>query len=139
MAPRLMTLSGRTPIFRRKLPASDRGSSRRTFSPLGSGEEDADWWYEEKARAAWLAYRIGIQRSAEKELAALASTLQARIIKAIDGLAAEARPNGCRKLSEAKNAYRIRARKYRIIYEIYDEILVVIVIRVAHRREVHRD
>jgi mRNA-degrading endonuclease RelE of RelBE toxin-antitoxin system len=55
-----------------------------------------------------LAYRIEIQRSAEKELAALASTLQARIIKAIDGLAAEARPNGCQKLSEAKNAYRIQ-------------------------------
>jgi mRNA interferase RelE/StbE len=75
-----------------------------------------------------LAYRIEIQRSAEKELAALASTLQARIIKAIDGLAAEARRNGCRKLSEAKNVYRIRAGKYRILYEIYDEILVVIVI-----------
>jgi mRNA interferase RelE/StbE len=86
-----------------------------------------------------LAYRIEIQRSAEKELAVLASTLQARIFKAIDGLAADPRPNGCKKLSGAKNAYRVRVGEYRIVYEIYDGVLVVIIIRVAHRREVYRD
>lgn len=86
-----------------------------------------------------MAYRIEIQRSAEKELAALSSTLQARIFKAIDGLVTEPRPNGCKKLSGGKNAYRIRVGEYRIVYEIYDGVLVVIVIRVAHRREVYRD
>jgi mRNA interferase RelE/StbE len=80
-----------------------------------------------------LAYRIEIQRSAEKELAVLASTLQARIFKAIDGLAADPRPNGCKKLSGAKNAYRVRVGEYRIVYEIYDGVLVVIIIRVAYR------
>lgn len=86
-----------------------------------------------------MAFRIEVQRSAEKELAALSSTLQARIIKAIDGLAGDPRPNGCKKLSGAKNAYRVRVGEYRIVYEIYDGVLVIIVIRVAHRREVYRD
>ena len=86
-----------------------------------------------------MAYRIEIQRSAEKEFAALSSTLQARIFKAIDGLVTEPRPNGCKKLSGAKNAYRLRVGENRIVYEIYDGVLVVIVIRVAHRREVYRD
>jgi mRNA interferase RelE/StbE len=86
-----------------------------------------------------LAYRIEVQRSAEKELAALSSALQARIIKAIDGLAGDPRPNGCKKLSGSKNAYRVRVGEYRIVYEIYDGVLVVIVIRVAHRRQVYRE
>ncbi len=86
-----------------------------------------------------MAYRIEIQRSAEKELAALSSTLQARIFKAIDGLVTDPRPIGCKKLSGAKNAFRIRVGEYRIVYEIYDGVLVVIVIRIAHRREVYRD
>ena len=86
-----------------------------------------------------MAYRVEIQRSAEKELAALSSTIRTRIFKTIDGLALEPRPNGCKKLSGVKNAYRVRVGEYRIVYEIYDAVLVVIVIRVAHRREVHRD
>jgi mRNA interferase RelE/StbE len=80
-----------------------------------------------------------VQRSAEKELAALSSTLQTRIIKVIDGLAVDPRPNGCKKLSGSKNAYRVRVGEYRIVYEVYDGVLVVIVVRVAHRREVYRD
>jgi mRNA interferase RelE/StbE len=80
-----------------------------------------------------------VQRSAEKELAALSSIFQARIIKAIDGLAEDPRPNGCKKLSGSKNAYRVRVGEYRIVYEVYDGVLVVIVIRVAHRREVYRE
>lgn len=86
-----------------------------------------------------MAYQVEIQRSAEKELAALPSNLQARIFKAIDGLATDPRPNGCKKLSGSKNAYRVRVGEYRIVYEIYDGVLVVIVIRVAHRRDVYRD
>lgn len=80
-----------------------------------------------------------MQRSAEKELTALSSTLQARIIKAIEGLAAEPRPNGCKKLTGSKNAYRVRVGDYRIVYEIYDGILLVVVVRVANRREVYRN
>ncbi len=79
-----------------------------------------------------------MQRSAEKELSALSSTLQARIIKAIDGLAADPRPNGCKKLTCSKNAYRVRVGDYRIVYENYDGVLLVVVIRVANRREVYR-
>jgi mRNA interferase RelE/StbE len=80
-----------------------------------------------------------VQRSAGKELAALSSTIQARIVKAIDGLAVDPRPYGCKKLTGSKNAYRVRVGEFRIVYEIYDGVLVVIAIRVAHRREVYRD
>jgi mRNA interferase RelE/StbE len=84
-----------------------------------------------------LAYRVEIQRSAEKELAALPSPVQARIIKAIDGLVKTPRPDGCKRLA-GKNAYRVRIGEYRIVYEIYDKVLVVIVVRIAHTRDAYR-
>ena len=48
------------------------------------------------------------------------------------------RPSGCKKLSATENAYRIRVGDYRVLYEIQDRRLVVLVVRVAHRREVYR-
>jgi mRNA interferase RelE/StbE len=57
---------------------------------------------------------------------------------AIDALAGNPRPAGYKKL-KSRNAYRIRVRDYRIIYEIYDKQVMVLVIRIRHRREVYRD
>jgi mRNA interferase RelE/StbE len=57
---------------------------------------------------------------------------------AIDALAGNPRPPGYKKLKD-RNAYRIRVRDYRIIYEIYDKQVMVLVIRIRHRREVYRD
>ena len=60
-----------------------------------------------------------------------------RIKVRIDELAHNPRPQGVKKLSGAESLYRIRVGDYRIIYEIQDKALVVLVVKVAHRREAY--
>ena len=84
------------------------------------------------------AYRILLERAAEKSLARLAPALHNRIIKAIQALSTNPRPSGSRKLSGSENDWRIRVGDYRVIYEIADEIRVVRVNRIRHRRDVYR-
>ncbi len=83
-------------------------------------------------------YRVLLERSAEKGLSQLSSETHDRVIVAIQALATNPRPPGCRKLSGSKNDRRIRLGDYRVIYEIADEIRVVRINRVRHRREVYR-
>jgi mRNA interferase RelE/StbE len=83
-------------------------------------------------------YRLLLERAAEKDLVRLPSDIHDRIIKAIQGLATNPRPSGCRKLAGSKNDWRIRVSDYRVIYEIADVIRVVRINRVRHRREVYR-
>ncbi len=64
--------------------------------------------------------------------------LRRRIAAAIDGLAPDPRPEGCAKLAGAGDAYHIRVGDYRIVYQIFDRVLVVHFIRVTHRKDVYR-
>ena len=85
-------------------------------------------------------YTVEILRRAEKALRALTDRkLYLRIREVIDALAVEPRPHGCTKLSGAKNIYRVRVGDYRIIYQIEDDRLLVLVAEIGHRREVYRD
>jgi mRNA interferase RelE/StbE len=83
-------------------------------------------------------YHVFLERAAEKDLNRLSSEVHDRIITAIRGLASDPRPPGCRKLSGSKHDWRIRVGDYRVVYEIADEIRIVRVNRVRHRREVYR-
>jgi mRNA interferase RelE/StbE len=83
-------------------------------------------------------YKILVERAAEKDLARLPVQVHDRVITAIQGLAKNPRPSGCRKLTGSKHDWRIRVGDYRVIYEIADTIRVVRVNRVRHRREVYR-
>jgi len=83
-------------------------------------------------------YRVLLERGAEKDLSRLSSEIHERIIAAIQALRNNPRPPGCRKLTGSKNDWRIRVGDYRVLYEIADEIRVVRVNRVRHRREVYR-
>ena len=83
-------------------------------------------------------YSVLLERAAEKDLARLAVAVHDQMIAAIQGLAQNPRPTGCRKLTGMKNDWRIRVGDYRVIYEIADMIRVVRVYRVRHRREVYR-
>jgi len=83
-------------------------------------------------------YRVLLERTAEKDLARLSSETHDRIVAAIRALATNPRPLGCRKLTGSKSDWRIRVGDYRVIYEIADEIRVVRVNRVRHRREAYR-
>jgi mRNA interferase RelE/StbE len=85
-----------------------------------------------------MAYRIEVKPQPEKALARIPNPYRRRIARAIDGLARDPRPAGCVKLAGAENAYRIRVGDYRIVYQIVDRILVVYIIRVAHRKDVYR-
>jgi mRNA interferase RelE/StbE len=83
-------------------------------------------------------YRVLLERGAEKDLSRLSSENHGRVIVAIQALASNPRPPGCRKLTGSKNDWRIRVGDYRVVYEIADEIRIVRVNRVRHRREVYR-
>ena len=82
-------------------------------------------------------YRIEIKRSAAKELAALPKQDRSRIIARIRALAREPRPVGCEKLS-GQERYRIRQGDYRIPYEVHDLVLIVMMVKIGHRRDVYR-
>ncbi len=82
-------------------------------------------------------YKLVFKKSVSKDLRALPKRDIARILKCIQALAEEPRPPGCEKLS-GQDRYRVRQGVYRIIYEIQDEILTVVVVKVGHRREVYR-
>ena len=83
-------------------------------------------------------YRIEVKPQAEKALAKIPNPHKRRIVKAIDGLAREPRPAGSVKLSGADDAYRVRVGDYRIVYEIVDMVLIVYIVRVAHRKDAYR-
>jgi len=83
-------------------------------------------------------YKVELTKAAEKELSKLSKDLQTRIAKAIDGLTAEPRPSGVKKLTDGENLYRLRVGDYRVLYEIREATLVVLVVKVADRKEVYR-
>jgi mRNA interferase RelE/StbE len=83
-------------------------------------------------------YDIEIKASARKQIAALARKDQEAIAATIESLATAPRGPGREKLKGEPNAYRIRAGDYRIVYEIHDDVLIVMVVRVGHRRDVYR-
>jgi mRNA interferase RelE/StbE len=83
-------------------------------------------------------YRVELTRSAEKDLRQIDTSQIATIYGRLEGLAHDPRPHGVKKLSGADRTYRIRVGDYRVVYEIEDDLLLVLVIRVAHRRDVYR-
>jgi mRNA interferase RelE/StbE len=85
-----------------------------------------------------MAYAVEFSPGAAREFNKLAREIQRRLRPRIDALADYPRPSGAKKLKASEDLWRIRAGDYRIIYEIRDRILVVLVVRVAHRREVYR-
>jgi len=82
-------------------------------------------------------YSVVIKRSAAKELEDVPRKDRGRIIERIRGIASEPRPVGAEKLS-GNDKYRIRQGSYRIVYEIDENVVVVTIVKVAHRREVYR-
>ena len=81
-------------------------------------------------------YKIEIKRSAIKEIKKLPSKDLKKILAKISSLEDNPRPKGCVKLSTDEK-YRIRIGVYRILYEIKDKLLVIIVVKVAHRKDVY--
>jgi len=85
-----------------------------------------------------MAHVVELSKRAQRELRKLSSDLQERIISCLEALAENPRPPGAEKLAGEENAYRVRVGDYRILYEVRDVVLVVIVMRIGHRRDVYR-
>ena len=82
-------------------------------------------------------YRVLIKASAAKELEKLPKKDRAVVARRIRALGGDPRPPGCQKLS-GDEKYRIRQGTYRILYIVEDERIVVVVVKIGHRREVYR-
>jgi len=82
-------------------------------------------------------YRLAFSSSVAKDLRAIPNADVARLLARIQALAENPRPPGCEKLSGLPR-YRIRQGVYRIVYEIRDDVLRVLVVKVGHRRDVYR-
>ncbi|KWX04637.1 hypothetical protein TH66_00140 [Carbonactinospora thermoautotrophica] len=82
-------------------------------------------------------YKVEIAESAIKQLRRIDKPHLARIRAAIDQLATDPRPNGCKLLKDKPGCWRIRVGDYRIIYTIEDDRLVVTVIKVGSRGDVY--
>jgi len=82
-------------------------------------------------------YKIEIKRSAAKELEKIQKKDRDKIIEKIQALSENPRPPLSQKLS-GEEKYRIRQGDYRVLYQIYDEVITVVVVKVAHRREVYK-
>jgi mRNA interferase RelE/StbE len=83
-----------------------------------------------------VAYRVEIAESASKSITKLHSQVALRVRNAILSLAQNPRPHGVKKL-QGENAYRLRVGDYRIVYTINDRHVLVIIIRVGHRRDIY--
>ena len=83
-------------------------------------------------------YKVEITASAEKALARLPKADLTRVARAITALAAVPRPAGCRRLKGHEDVYRIRVGLYRVIYSIDDRRIIVVVLKLGHRKDVYR-
>jgi len=83
-------------------------------------------------------YRVEFGRRAARDFRRLSTDIQRRIDSAIQGLANDPRPPGCKKLAGEDSLWRIRVGDYRIVYQVQDDALLVIVLKVGHRREIYR-
>lgn len=84
-------------------------------------------------------YRIEVSPAAERDLGRLRGHLRRRdfdmLRAAIGGLAGEPRPRGVRKVKGTERAYRIRAGGYRVVYEVYDDEQLVLILHAGRRKE----
>ena len=83
-------------------------------------------------------YAVEFLPIAVRELQNLPAKVRVQVAKRIDSLAGNPRPEGCQKLRDRDGVYRIRSGNYRVLYRIEDKRLVVLVVRIAHRRDVYR-
>ena len=83
-------------------------------------------------------YDVYFKPSAERELRRLPEDQQRRLVARIELLAFDPRPEGVVKMAGAENLWRIRVGWYRVVYEIHDREVEILVLRIGHRKDVYR-
>ncbi len=81
-------------------------------------------------------YKVRIERKVQKKLEDISEPYYSKIKSALLELADNPRPRGCKKL-RGREAYRIRVSVYRIIYEIFDDLLLIHVVELGHRKDIY--
>lgn len=84
-----------------------------------------------------MTYEVRYRPRAAGQLGDLPKNVQITVAKVIDALAENPRPRGAIRL-KGTNFLRVRIRDYRVVYQIEDEVLVVLVVRLGHPRDVYR-
>ena len=82
-------------------------------------------------------YRVEIAPAVRKQIKQIPKADKKKILDAIEALGVDLRPNGYKKLVGYSEFFRYRVGNYRIIYQIYDKILLVSVVEVADRRDAY--
>jgi mRNA interferase RelE/StbE len=83
-------------------------------------------------------HRVEFAPAAARDFAALPRSVQVRLRPRIDALADDPRPPGVEHLAGGDDLYRIRVGDYRVVYSIEGDVLLVLVVRVGHRRDIYR-
>lgn len=85
-----------------------------------------------------MAYEIQLTSRAQKSLKKLEKRVLAKIASIIDSLETDPRPNGVKKMKGHDNRYRVREGDYRVVYQIDDGKLLVLIIDIGHRKDIYR-
>jgi mRNA interferase RelE/StbE len=85
-----------------------------------------------------VAHRLELTPRALRDLKKLPAQARERLQPTIEALASDPRPAGVVKLEGEQDVYRVRVGDYRILYEVHDSVLLVIVVKVGNRRDVYR-
>ena len=84
-------------------------------------------------------YKIEYKRRARKFIEAQSRKVQRQLIKNIEALQEDPRPAGSKLLDDGKKIYRVRSGNYRIVYQIQDKVLLVIVAKVDDRKDIYKN
>ena len=86
-----------------------------------------------------MAYSVTFTKASKRQFDKLSRPVQQRLGAVIEQLTRDPRPAGAIKLSGEDGLYRVRGGDYRAIYQIQDARLLILVVKIGHRREVYRD
>jgi mRNA interferase RelE/StbE len=85
-----------------------------------------------------MTYRVEVAPAAVRQLRKLDPPARRRVQAAIELLKEEPRPSGAKKLVGGDGEWRVRTGDYRVVYEIRDSVLLILVVAVGHRRDIYR-
>lgn len=85
-----------------------------------------------------MTWQVDFEAAARAELRALDRVVQARVLRSLARLATNPLRSPNARPIQGTDQYRLRVGDYRVVYRLHDDILTVLIVRVAHRREVYR-
>ena len=86
-----------------------------------------------------VSYKVKIKNSAQKEIRKLPNKeLRNKVVSIINGLYINPVPDEAKKIKGSNNIYRIRQGTYRVVYQIYKNELLIMIIRVRHRKDAYK-